>query len=156
MYHLDVPPNKEVADLKLLNSRARDALHEFQLATTTPPKPPPVQSPIKWKPPPSDWVKINFDGAVFKEQAQASLGSIIRNDRGLVMATATQIIPLPTSVEMVEVLAVRRALIFANELGFHKFILEGDSEIAISAMKNDGYSAASFGHIIVDIKALSP
>ena len=65
-------------------------------------------------------------------------------------------VALPTSVEMVEVLAARRALIFANELGFDKVILEGDSEIAISAMKIDGYSAASFGHIIADIKALSP
>ena len=60
---------EEAADLKLLNSRARAALHEFQLANTSPPKPPPVQTPIKWKPPPSEWVKINFDGAVFKEQA---------------------------------------------------------------------------------------
>ena len=33
---------EEVADLKLLNSRARDAFHEFQLATATPLKPPPV------------------------------------------------------------------------------------------------------------------
>ena len=147
---------EEAADLKLLNSRARVALHEFQLANTSPPKPPPVQTPIKWKPPPSEWVKINFDGAVFKEQAQAGLGSIIHNDRGLVMAAATQIIPLPTSVEMVEVLAARRALIFANELGFDKVILEGDSEIAIAAMKTDAYSAASFGHIVADIKALSP
>ena len=72
------------------------------------------------------------------------------------MAAATQIIPLPTSVEMVEVLAARRALIFVNELGFDKVILEGDFEIAISAMKTDDYSAASFGHIIADIKALSP
>ena len=72
------------------------------------------------------------------------------------MAAATQIIPLPTSVEMVEVLAVRRALIFGNELGFDKVILEGDSEIAILAMKTNVYSAASFGHIIADIMALAP
>ena len=145
---------EEVADLKLLNSRARDALHEFQLATATPPKSPPVRSLIKWKPPPSNWVKINFDGAVFKEQAEAGLGSIIRNSHSLVMAATTQVIPLPTSMEMVEVIAARRALIFANELGFDKVILEGDSEIAIIAMKSDGYSATSFVHIIADIKAL--
>jgi len=47
------------------------------------------------------------------------------------MATLTQIIPLPTSVEMVEVLAAGRALCFAKELGFDHIILEGDSEIAI-------------------------
>ena len=146
---------EEVADLKLLNLRARDTLHEFQLATATPPKHLLVRTPIKWKPPPSNWVKINFDRAVFKEQAEADLGSIIQNDHSLVMAAATQVIPLPASVEMVEVLAAQRALIFANERGFDKVILEGDSEIAIRAMKCDDYSVASFGHIISDIKALS-
>jgi len=146
---------EEVVDLKLLNSRARDALHEFQLATAVPPNPPPIRTPIKWNPPPSEWFKINFDRAVFKEQAKAGLGSIIRNDHGLVMAASTQVIPLPTSVKMVEVLAARKAFIFANELGFDKVILEGDSEIAIRAMKCDDYSAASFSHIVSDIKAVA-
>ena len=71
------------------------------------------------------------------------------------MAALTQIIPLPTSVEIVEVLAARRAVIFALELGFDQVILEGDSEIAIQAMNSDDYSAAPFGHIITDIKSLS-
>nr|POF03373.1 putative ribonuclease h protein [Quercus suber] len=146
---------EEAVDLKQLNSRARDALHDFQLASATSPNPPPVRSPTKWKPPPSAWVKSNFDGAVFMERAEAGLGSIIRNDCGLVMAASTQIIPLPTTVEMVEVLAARRALIFAKELGFDQVILEGDYEIAIKAMKSDDYSAAAFGHIVFDIKALS-
>ena len=115
--------------------------------------PPSAQIPIKWKPPPSEWVKTNFDGAVFKERVELGLGSI-RNDRGLVMAALTQVIPLPISVEMVEVLAVPKALIFAKELGFEKVILEGNSEIAIRAMKSDDYSAAPFGHIVSDIKAL--
>ncbi|XP_075633885.1 uncharacterized protein LOC142606414 [Castanea sativa] len=101
------------------------------------------------------WVKVNFDGAVLQGSDEAGLGTIFRNDSGLVMATLTQVIPLPTSVEMVEVLAARRALIFAKELGFDRVILEGDSEIAIRAMKSEDYSSAPFGHIILDIKALS-
>ena len=106
-------------------------------------------------PPLTDWVKVNFDGTVFQESGEAGLGIIIRNDYGLIMAGLTQVIPLPTSVEMVEVLAAWRALIFAKELGFDHIILEGDSEIAIRAMKSEGYSATSFGHILSDIKVLS-
>ena len=53
---------------------------------------------------------MNFDGALFAGESKAGLGVIIRNDSKLVMAALSQNIPLPTSVEMVEVLAVRRAL----------------------------------------------
>ena len=52
-------------------------------------------------------------------------------------------------------LATRRALIFALELSFDHIILEGDSNIAIRAMKCDSYSVASFGHILADIKSLA-
>lgn len=55
-----------------------------------------------WSPPPASWVKINFDGATFKEKNLASLGGFIRNDKGLLMAASTQTITLPTSVEMVK------------------------------------------------------
>nr|POE80544.1 hypothetical protein CFP56_04901 [Quercus suber] len=36
---------EKVADLKMINSMARDALQEFQQANTTPPKPPLPKSP---------------------------------------------------------------------------------------------------------------
>ncbi|KAL0000104.1 hypothetical protein SO802_019706 [Lithocarpus litseifolius] len=115
----------------------------------------PVASPNGCPPPPKDWVKANFDGAIFQGRDEAGIGIIIRNDHGLVMVALTQVIPLPTSVEIVEVLAARRALIFASELGFDQVILEGDSEIAIRAMNSEDYSAASFGHIISDINSFS-
>ena len=33
--------------------------------------------------------------------------------------------------------------------------MEGDSDTAIRAMKNESFSSASFGHILADIKVLS-
>ena len=65
------------------------------------------------------WVKVNFDEATFKEKNLANLGGIIRNNRGLVMATFTQTIPLPISAEMVEVLAARNAIGLAQELSLN-------------------------------------
>ena len=47
------------------------------------------------------------------------MGCVVRNDEGLVMAAFTQIILLPTSVEMVEVLATRSAIGFAQELSLN-------------------------------------
>ena len=144
-----------VADLRLLDSLARNALLEFQQAHPVTSSPLSSLPQTKWEPPPTDWIKVNFDGAVFQDRNEAGLGVIIRNGHGLVMAALTQTIPLPTSVEMVEVLATRRALIYAWELSFDHIILEGDLNIAIRAMSSDIFSAASFGHILSDIKALA-
>lgn len=102
-----------------------------------------------------NWVKINFDGATFSGTNSANLRAIIRNDKGLVMTAFTQTIPLPTLVEMVEVLATRGDLCFAKELGFDKIIVEGDSEVIIKVINSGGYPYSSFGHIIRDIKLLS-
>lgn len=46
-------------------------------------------------------MKVNFDGALFPKENVASLGIIICDDHGLVMAALSQQIPLPASVEMV-------------------------------------------------------
>ena len=100
-------------------------------------------------------MKVNFDRALFKETDSAGLGVIIRNDLGLVMAASVQIIPLPTSVETVEVLAARNAICLARELQFNKVIIEGDSEVVIKALNNSNVSSTSFGHIIRDIKIVS-
>ena len=59
------------------------------------------------------------------------------------MAAFTQLIPLPTSLEIVEVLTARTAICFAKELGFENVIYEGDSEIFINAINNEDLSSSS-------------
>ncbi|KAK7853926.1 hypothetical protein CFP56_034095 [Quercus suber] len=141
-----------VAPLCLINQLASASLQEFQQSSLNPPKAPSLPKVTKWLPPPLNWVKINFDGATFSDSSSAGLEAIIQNDLGLVMATFTQQISLPTSVEMVEVLAAQDALCFAKDLGFNKIIMEGDSKIIIKALISDGISSSSFGHIVKDIK----
>ena len=52
--------------------------------------------------------KINFDGAIFDKDNSASLGVVIWNNEGyLVMASLSQLIPLPPTVIEVETLATR-------------------------------------------------
>ena len=57
------------------------------------------------------------------------------------MAVFTQVIPLPTSIEMVKVLAARKALYFARKLEFDQVIIEGDSEIIIMALNSEIFPA---------------
>ena len=138
-----------------ISSLAVDNLQEFQRASSLLLWPSPSVSSANWSPPPSGWLKVNFDGASFPSKNLAGLGAIIRNDKGLVMAAFSQPIPLPTSVETVEVLAARSAVCLARDLNLGQVIFEGDAEVIIKAINSGGFSSSSFGHIIRDIKLLS-
>lgn len=52
-------------------------------------------------------------------------------------------------------MAVRRALLFAKELGFERVMIEGDSEVIIKAIKEKKLLSSNLGHILQDIHALS-
>ena len=45
---------------------------------------------IKWKPPDTDYFKVNFDGAMFDDTNEAGIGVIIRNNHGEVMASLSE------------------------------------------------------------------
>ncbi len=61
-------------------------------------------------------------------------------------------IPLPETVEEVEVLAGRRAVALALKVGTHEVELEGDAELIIKALFTNDPCMAVYGHIIQDIK----
>ena len=73
----------------------------------------------------------------------------------MVLAALSQKIPLPTSVETVEVIAARRALVFAKELRFERVMVEGDSEIIVKAIREKSLLSLVLGHILEDIHVLS-
>ena len=101
-----------------------------------------------WTLPQDNWYKINFDGATFADDNSAGLGVVIRNKDGRVMASLSQKIPLPMSVIEVKVLAARRALELAVELGVDHFILEGDSKTLHKALLEEGRNFSSYGHLV--------
>ena len=121
--------------------QAREKLREF--STLQIPTSPPRTTPAScWRPLDHDYIKINFDGALFSKENRAGIGVVIRNEAGLVLASLSQQIPLPTTVSEVETLAGRRALEFAAEIGVNKVILEGDSSILIKALRGRNHSLA--------------
>ena len=69
-----------------ISSMASDVLQEFHQLHPTYTKLPRIARVVKWHPPPSSLLKVNFDGALFVGENRAGLGVIIRNDSGLVMA----------------------------------------------------------------------
>ena len=150
-----VRASEESLPLSKINTMASESLKEFQNLRPTHAIIPRTARSVRWRPPPNGSVKVNFDGALFSEENTAGLGIIIRDDHRLVMAAFSQQIPLLTSVEMVEVLAARRALLFAKELGFESLVVEGNVEGIIHAINGDSMLNSEYGHILQDIKLLS-
>ena len=108
----------------------------------------------RWKPPSAGLFKINFDGAVFMDRSLVGLGIVIRDESGLIIVALSQKIPLPSSMELVEALVARRALIFAQEISIFKAKVEGDSLKVIQALNNPKPNRTQIGHIICDIQIL--
>ena len=75
----------------LIEAQAKEKLEEFM--ATIPDKP--VTLPrqrMYWKPPDARSFKINFDGAIFKQENKSGIGVVIRDHTGAVMASLAQIV----------------------------------------------------------------
>ncbi|XP_075668465.1 uncharacterized protein LOC142638332 [Castanea sativa] len=119
--------------------QAREKLQEF--SSLHKPTPPPRTTPAScWRPPDHDYVKINFDGALFSKENRPGIGVVKRNEARLVLASLSHQIPLPATVLKVETFVARRALEVATEIGVNRVILEGDSSILIKPLQGRNHS----------------
>lgn len=60
---------------------------------------------VRWKPPTTGEYKVNFDEAVFVEIEEAGIEVVIRNEKGEVMVVLSEKMALPSSIEVLEMLA---------------------------------------------------
>ena len=97
---------------------------------------------------------MNFDGAVFWEENAAGIGVVLRDEKGLVIASMVEKIHLPNSMAVVEVIATVKALHFALNIGASSIFLEGDSECIINALNSEVVSFATYGHLVEEAKSL--
>ena len=68
---------------------------------------------VRWYPPISPMVKVNFDGVVFKDLGEVGIRVVVRDSQGLVLASMSEKILLPQSVTDVEAMVAVRAVNFA-------------------------------------------
>lgn len=104
----------------------------------------------KWQPLNPGEYKTNFDGAMFTKSDEAGLGVVLRDSNGLVVAAMAEKTKQPYSVECLEMLAARRAVIFVKEIGLQESHFEGDSELVIKELQRDGSQYSSIGHLARD------
>ena len=65
---------------------------------------------------------------MFCESKEAGVRVVVRNSFGVVVAALIEKIRKPPSVEVLELLAARRAALFFDELGLDRVTFEDDSE----------------------------
>ena len=95
--------------LNQLSQWAHDSYAKYK-ALKTAPIPSRPKRRVWWKPPNQGMFKINFDEAIFAEDKCSSLGVIIRDEEGLVIASmATQVPQQLQSIE-IEALAANKTL----------------------------------------------
>ena len=135
--------------IRTLRADFTRSLLQRPIAQTSPVPPLPVD-----RPPPWPNIKVNFDGACFHDQNTAGAAAVIGDRDGLVLASMADRFPLPHSIVAVELLAAIKALRLALELGYNLITLEGDSKIAIDAMRSGLPSLAVYGHLLEEVKFL--
>ncbi|GLJ53797.1 hypothetical protein SUGI_1148150 [Cryptomeria japonica] len=88
---------------------------------------------VVWKPPPTGWVKLNFDGASKGNLGRARFGALIRNDCGRIICSVAG--PYgTTSNNEVELKGLEEGLAMCVEKGMEKVIIEGDSQMILNGI----------------------
>ena len=142
-------------DLGCLNYRAREFLEEYwiaqeQMGTEH------VMQPNRdtQQPPPQSVFKLNFDVVMFSGLNISGFGAIIRNEKGEVMATMVAKGPKVFCSEEVELLACRKAIEFAVDVGFSELVIEGDNSSAMKAISTLKDDRSMLWNVIEDIQHL--
>lgn len=81
---------------------------------------------------------------MFCESKEAGVRVVVRNSFGVVVAALIEKIRKPPSVEVLELLAARRAALFSDELGLDRVTFEDDSEQVMKAIQW-GWLGVCFG-----------
>ena len=108
---------------------------------------------IKWHPPRTNFVKLNFDGSVDSNCNIAS-GFVIRDEFGSSLLAGSKNIG-QSSVPVAEARAVRDALWSALERNFSRIQVEGDSKLVIDCINQKCFTPWRLKSLMKDITSIA-
>lgn len=83
-----------------------------------------VRTACRWLPPSPEFIKINFDGAIFNYESKSGMGAVIRDESGLILASCSKKLNHAYSAIEIEALAAAMALSLAMEIGIKSAVLD--------------------------------
>ena len=108
-----------------------------------------------WTCPPLGLSKINVDGALFPSKKLASIGVVIRDQQGRLLAALCRKIRAKLGVINIEAKAYEAGVLLARHLGLKNGVLEGDSLIISNALNQVSQAPTSVATIVEGIHFLS-
>jgi ribonuclease HI len=97
---------------------------------------------------------VNADGALSPGEGNGGVGVIIRNHHGGALMGACHFFPRETDPERVELLACRRAVQAARDLGTRRMVLETDSAEVVSKLRKGELDRSVHGPLVEEVKVM--
>ena len=110
----------------------------------------PLSCEVSWKKPLAGVYKINVGGATADDGRCSSIGLVIRDFRGEVVASLCRVLQGNFSVDETEVLAVEAGILLAKEMGLHHITTESDS-LSVAQRISSKEVKGEMGHIVQGI-----
>ncbi|XP_071901119.1 uncharacterized protein [Coffea arabica] len=101
-----------------------------------------------------DFVKANFDGAVFPSEGFSSIGVVVRDDAGNFIAGLSKRIPDILAPDVAETNAAKFATKLLVELGYSNVALEGDNLKIVKKLQQYDFDDLACGMVIDDVLQL--
>ncbi|XP_035551688.1 uncharacterized protein LOC118349869 [Juglans regia] len=108
----------------------------------------------KWKAPPLNFIKANWDAAVDNIHCRISIGVVLRNSSGHIIASLRSQMDSFPDTHLAKTIAALKALILCQQLDLTHIILERDAQQVVKDIQSSHEIWTSVGMIVRDIKAL--
>lgn len=108
----------------------------------------------RWKNPPPDSYKVNWDAALNSKEKRTGIGVIIQDNLGRVFAAQSKTIYALYDPTTAEAEGALYALELSRDSGLHEVMLEGDSKIVVIALTGMESNCCRYGQVIDDAKAV--
>ena len=106
-----------------------------------------------WHPPPAGVFKINVDGATSENGRNSSVGVIIRDSKGIIVAACANYLSGQFLALETEILAVECGILLAQDMGLAQTIIETDALSVIQSIAASEFDG-DMGHLYLGIIGL--
>ncbi|CAI9765177.1 unnamed protein product [Fraxinus pennsylvanica] len=114
-----------------------------------------IRKYFKWSPPDINFLKLNVDGATFKELDRVGIGVVLKHYSGKVIMAMSKIEISVEESEEIELLAIFRGMQLCVNLGIQNILIESDSKLVIEALQTDSMLNSSLGVLYREVKLLA-